>query len=107
MPRSSIRRRIAWEAPRALNAPMRCMFSHLKKRRIFGLGASLAPFWGGSSVLGGPMISRSAGFVDAMRSSVRHVMTGVLWMSDLIFSWASWTDWRVNGGHLEGSAMVE
>lgn len=69
IPISSIKRKIAWCAPRALNAPIFCWFSHLNHSRIFGLGASEPVV-----VLG------EADGLLTIRSSVFEVRRGVWWM---------------------------
>lgn len=84
MPISSISRRTAWNAPRALNAPTRCRFSHLKKRRIFGLAGvscSVSPDNGEEGSCG----------VDASVLSVVLVSSGVRWMCGSMRACASST----------------
>jgi hypothetical protein len=45
--------------------------------------------------------------VEARLFKVRDVRTGVRCTCSLIFSWAAWTDERVSGGQVEGSAISE
>ena len=89
---------MAWNAPRALKAPAFCRFSHLNQKRRTGF-AGVRP---SHSV---PASSASVRGVDAMRSSVALVSTGVLWMKGSISLCAASTDSRVSGRAVDGSAL--
>jgi hypothetical protein len=89
-PISSMRRNTAWNAPRTLNAPMRCRFSHLKNSLILGFAGSCPShcvLLSASAVCG----------VDARVERVVFVRMGVRWMWGLMIAWAATTDSRVKG----------
>ncbi|KIH93075.1 hypothetical protein SPBR_02217 [Sporothrix brasiliensis 5110] len=99
-PGSRLSRSTAWNAPRALKAPTRCMFSHLNQMRSVGR-AGVAPSHGV------PCSSSAVRGVDTMPSIVRLVKTGVRWTKGRMRLWASTTDARVSGGQVLRSAMAD
>ena len=96
---SSLNRNRAWNAPRALKAPARCKFSHLKKKLILGC-AGVRPS------KGVPTRAFADCGEDASADSVFDVSTGVRWIWGFITWWADWTEALSKGAVLEMSAIA-
>lgn len=111
-PSSALSLSTAWKAPRTLNAPTRCRFSHLNHSRMTGRAFFSSCFSSPSPPPASPppRASRSPGLspagVDASRDSVELVSTGVRWTCGRTRLCAAITEARVKGGQVLRSAIV-